>query len=285
MIGKIKEMANIDPSLGTSIFFSVKISDSLFKKFSDLIYQKAGIYLKPEKGKRLRACGFTSFAEYYNYVTQDKSGIEIVNLLDCISTNFTSFFREQAHFDLLDSHVLPSLMDRGKRNNEILLWSAACSSGEEPYSMAIILEEFVNKNPGLRYTIKATDISTKVLAHAQRGVYSKDKVTNIPKQLLKKYFQKGVGKSEGFVRIKGNVRSKIIFKRFNLMDEFPGHNPCDVVFCRNVMIYFNRATQQKLIDKFYQVLSPDGYLFIGHSESLANLKHNFKQVAATAYCK
>lgn len=270
-----------------------QLSDSLFQKFSDLVYQKTGIYLKPEKkellnarlGKRLRALGIDSFSDYYQYVTRDNSGEELVQMIDVVSTNFTSFFRESAHFDLLTNRVLPELTGRAARKKELLFWSAASSSGEEPYTMALVVEEFFEKLPGWRYRIMATDISTKVLAHAQRGVYPADRVTKVPKPLLKKYFQRGMGQSEGHVRLKEMIRQRIAFERFNLMHDFPWQEEIDVIFCRNVMIYFNRETQQALVNKFYRALAPGGFLFIGHSESISNLEHKFTQIDATAYQK
>lgn len=271
-----------------------RLTDSLFQKFGALIYEKTGIYLKPEKkellnarlGKRLRACGIGSFKQYYEYVLHDKSGEELINLIDCVSTNFTSFFREQSHFEFLTSTALPSLMeDRKVSRKNLTFWSAACSSGEEPYTLAMVLENFFENHSGWHYKIMATDISTRVLAQARRGVYSYDRITKVPPLFLKKYFQKGVGKSEGYVKIKEMIRQKLSFDRFNLMGHFPWQSELDVIFCRNVMIYFNRQTQQELVGKFYKALKPGGYLFIGHSESITSLNHNFEQRDATAYRK
>ena len=271
-----------------------RLTDSLFQKFGALIYQKTGIYLKPEKkellnarlGKRLRACGIDSFKKYYDYVLHDKSGEELIHLIDSVSTNFTSFFREQSHFDFLTATALPSLMEarKGGRKN-LTFWSAACSSGEEPYTLAMVVEEFLEKCPGWHYKITATDISTRVLAQAKRGVYANDRITKVPPLFLKKYFQRGVGKSAGYVKIKEEIKQKLSFDRFNLMGDFPWRAELDVIFCRNVMIYFNRETQQELVEKFYNALTPGGYLFIGHSESITSLNHNFKQMDATAYRK
>ncbi|MGV1099899.1 CheR family methyltransferase [Thiovibrio sp. JS02] len=271
-----------------------QLTDEQFKKFSDLVYEKTGIYLKPEKkellnarlGKRLRATAISSFKDYYDYVIRDKSGEELIHLIDSVSTNFTSFFRENSHFEILTSKVLPGFVLEGRgKNKEVLLWSSACSSGEEPYTMGMVVEDFACQHPGFRYRIMATDISTRVLAHAKQGVYADDRITKVPKPLLKKYFQRGVGKSEGYVKVKDNLRRVVHFERFNLMGDFPWRDSIDVIFCRNVMIYFNRETQQELVNKFYQALSPGGYLFIGHSESITSLKHSFTQIDATAYQK
>ncbi len=271
-----------------------QLNDGLFQKFSDLVYEKTGIFLKPEKkellnarlGKRLRATGITSFKQYYEYVINDRSGDELVHLIDSVSTNFTSFFRENSHFEILSSTVLPAFVKEGRgKNKEILLWSSASSSGEEPYTMAMVVEDFVSRHPGMRYRIMATDISTRVLAQAKRGVYADERVIKVPKPFLKKYFQKGVGNSDGYVKVKDELQRMVHFDRFNLMGDFPWRAAIDVIFCRNVMIYFNRETQQELVSKFHEALTPGGYLFIGHSESISGLKHNFTQVDATAYMK
>ena len=271
-----------------------RLTDAQFQKFGALIFKKTGIYLKPEKkellnarlGKRLRACGINSFRKYFDYVVNDESGEELINLIDSVSTNFTSFFREKSHFEFLTSTALPNFMTerRGSRK-DLIFWSAACSSGEEPYTLAMVLDEFFGQHPGWHFKIMATDISTRVLAQAKRGVYSTDRITKVPTLVLKKYFQKGVGKSEGYVKVKDTLRQRISFDRFNLMGQFPWQEELDVIFCRNVMIYFNRDTQQELVEKFYKALAPGGYLFIGHSESITSLRHNFKQMDATAYRK
>ncbi|ADH86377.1 CheR family methyltransferase [Desulfurivibrio alkaliphilus] len=270
-----------------------QLTDALFQKFSALVYEKAGIYLKPEKkellnarlGKRLRALGIDSFSDYYNHVVHDTSGEELVQMIDVVSTNFTSFFRENSHFEFMADHALPDLVARRNGKKEVVIWSAASSSGEEPYTIALVAEDFFEQQPGWGYRIMATDISTRVLAHAQRGVYPMDRVVKVPKNYLKKYFQRGQGRAAGHVRIKDALRRRISFERFNLMDQFPWNGSLDIIFCRNVMIYFNRETQQQLVNKFYQSLAPGGYLFIGHSESISSLKHNFVPAASTVYRK
>lgn len=269
-----------------------RLKDEEFKKFSALIFSKTGIHLKPEKkellnarlGKRLRACHLNSYSDYYDHVTQDASGEELVHLINCVSTNFTSFFREKAHFDFLSSTVFPQFVNSGS-SSQVNIWSAACSSGEEPYTLAMVAARFMEKYPSLRPSILATDISTKVLAIAQKGVYSNDKVDKMPPEFLKRFFQKGVGKCAGYVKAKEELRRIIRFSRINLMESFPWREEMDVIFCRNVMIYFTRETQQELAEKFYNCLAPGGYLFIGHSESLASVNHRFKQAATTVYRK
>jgi len=282
---------------GKKGFFSFegveKLGDREFALFSSLIYEKVGIYLKPEKkellnarlSKRMRALGVRNFKDYYELVVADRSGSELVLLIDAVSTNFTSFFREKAHFDFLVEKVLPELSTRASEG--VKLWSAACSSGEEPYTLAMVLEEyFRSRGSGSSgFNIQATDISTKVLATADKGVYPEERVRTVPPEMLKRYFQKGVGRSSGYVKVKDPLKQHVEFRRLNLMEDFPWKNGFEIIFCRNVMIYFDRDTQERLVKKFYDSLVPGGYLFIGHSESISRLDHGFKQVAATAYRK
>lgn len=271
-----------------------QLSDAEFKKFSDLIYQHVGIYMKQEKkellnarlGKRLRECRLDSFQEYFELISRpDQQNGEFIKFLDSVSTNFTSFFREVSHFEYLAKNVLPELVANKGGGREFVFWSSASSSGEEPYTLAIFLNEFSKLSPGFRYKIMATDISTRVLALAALGVYPVEQTSKVPHDILKRYFQKGVGASAGKVKVKEELRRPVTFQRFNLMDDFPWHGEMDVIFCRNVMIYFDRPTQEKLISKFYHCLNKGGYLFIGHSESISSIKHEFIQVEATTYKK
>ncbi len=271
------------------------LSDSEFRKFSDLIYANIGISMKMEKkellnarlGKRLRICRINSFAAYYEFINQpEQEKLEFVHFLDSVSTNFTSFFREISHFNYLKDTALPELVRlNGTGGRGLSFWSAASSSGEEPYTMAMVLNEFKMLNRNFSYKIVATDISTKVLALAAQGVYAVEQTAKTPSAYLKKYFRKGVGKSSGKVKVRDEIRRQVSFQRFNLMNDFPWHNEFDVIFCRNVMIYFDRDTQQCLVEKFYNSIAKGGYLFIGHSESISGLKHNFLQVEATTYKK
>ena len=276
-----------------SPFKFAQLSEKQFKAFSELIYAKTGIFLKPEKkellnarlGKRLRACRIGSFKEYYEYVMNDKSGEELVHLIDSVSTNFTNFFRESAHFDFLTSTVLPEIINAKNFRNHISIWSAACSSGEEPYTIAMVVDDFLRRFSGIRFEIKATDISTRVLTAARKAVYPQERVKTVPQDFLRRYFQKGVGKSSGHVKVKDNLKGHVNFEHFNLMDDFPWQESFDVVFCRNVMIYFNRQTQTELVEKFYGCLKTGGFFFIGHSESISSIRHNLNQAGATAYRK
>ncbi len=269
------------------------LNEKLFKNFSRLVFEQSGIYLTDEKkellnarlGKRLRKCGFDSFESYYDYVVNDKSGEEIIQLLDSVSTNFTSFFREKGHFDYLSATVLPELIKNAAAQHKLSFWSAACSSGEEPYTLAIVLNDFFANKPGWKCSVLATDLSTKVLNIAQNGVYDRNRIASLSPEILRQNFRKGTGKSSGYVKVKDHLRDMITFQRFNLMHRFTWPEPFQVIFCRNVMIYFNKKTQEELVAKFYRCLQPGGYLFIGHSESLSAIKHSFSRVAPTAYQK
>lgn len=271
------------------------ISDGLFQQYRTLIYQKTGINLSSEKkellharlGKRLRACGLQSYEDYFKLVVSDQSGSEFTQFINSISTNFTSFFREENHFNILTGTILPALAGRSaSERRPITIWSSACSSGEEPYTLSMVLEEyFLQQRGGAGYRIIATDISTKVLEQAERGVYPMERIDKVPQEYLRKYFLKGVGKSAGYVKMKPVLRQAITFRHFNLMESFPWRAELDVIFCRNVMIYFDRATQQQLINKFYDSLAPSGYLLIGHSESISSLQHRFKQIESTVFRK
>jgi chemotaxis protein methyltransferase CheR len=271
-----------------------QITDKEFKKFSELIYEQTGIFMKSEKkellnarlGKRLRLTGLDTFQAYYDFIlSPEQKNKEFVHFLDSISTNFTSFFREISHFEFLTNTVLPELAAKHSGSREIFIWSSASSSGEEPYTLAMILQEFALTNSNFPFKILATDISTRVLAAAAKGVYALGQTTKAPPEMLRRYFQKGTGQSAGKVRIKDEVKRHVTFQRFNLMDNFPWDEAMDVIFCRNVMIYFDRPTQERLVQKFYKCLSKGGYLFIGHSESISSIKHDFVQAEATTYKK
>ncbi|MFN3531886.1 MAG: CheR family methyltransferase [Candidatus Brocadia sp.] len=275
----------------------IDINDKEFSLFQRLIYDESGINLTPAKKellksrlmKRLRERSLTSFKEYYKYVTEeDTTGEEMVSMLDCISTNLTEFFREAAHFDFLAEKVLPALLEnkRKKREKKIRIWCAGCSTGEEPYSISMILAECIERLCEWDIKILATDLSTRVLKKAMQGVYTKDRLRGIPLQMLNAYFEKVGHNLKDHYKIKDFLRNLIVFRRLNLTDEiFPFKGQFDFIFCRNVMIYFDKQTQSELVSKFYKYLVPDGYFFIGHSESLAGTDTKFRYVRPTIYQK
>lgn len=273
---------------------SFELKNSDFEKISRLVYEQCGIYLhegkkelvKARLSKRLRAGSYKSFTEYYQYVTTEEGTEELISMIDSISTNLTSFFREESHFVRL-RHIIPSLLEKsGHRGgkNTLKIWSAGCSTGEEPYTLAITVAETIDQKP-LDASILATDISTKVLRVAEAGIYAQERTKGIAPPILKKYFQVGTGQSEGYVRIKNDLKKMITFQRFNLMERFPAHSNYDIIFCRNVMIYFDKKTQNILVNKFYDSLANGGYFFVGHSESLTGLKHQFNYVEPSVYMK
>jgi chemotaxis protein methyltransferase CheR len=271
------------------------LTEKEFLLFQKLVYDKCGINLHEGKkelvrarlGKRLRERRFTRFKEYYQYLMEDDTGEELILMLDAISTNLTGFFREPKHFDFLKSQVLPGFFaSAGAGSPKCLnLWSAGCSSGEEPYTLSICLREYMAEGRNFDYKITATDISTKVLAAASAGVYGHNQIQTISGQLLKQYFQQGRGKWRSHVRVKPELRKAIEFKRFNLMDPFHQNEHFHVIFCRNVMIYFDKKVQEKVVNKFYDALVEGGYLFIGHSESLMGTQHRFQYIQPTIYRK
>ncbi|MEQ1794590.1 MAG: protein-glutamate O-methyltransferase [Nitrospira sp.] len=266
------------------------ISKQEYDRIRTLLYEESGISLGENKqslvvsrlSKRLRDLEIDSFAAYYDHVTQDNSGGEFTRMLDLLSTNKTDFFREPKHFDYLREQILPTL----EREKRIRIWSSACSTGEEPYTIAITLHEAITSPAQWDMEILASDISTRVLAHAAAGLYGEERITTVSPDIARRHFLKGRGKSAGLVKVKPHLSKLIKFRRLNLMsDTFPIKSPLDLIFCRNVMIYFDRPTQERLIAKFHRYLKPGGHLFIGHSESLQWIKHDFSTVAPTIYRK
>jgi chemotaxis protein methyltransferase CheR len=266
------------------------ITPKEFEQFRALIYQVCGISLNDNKqsllvsrlSKRLRTLELDSFQAYYDLIAGQTDGDEFTLLLDLVSTNKTDFFREPKHFDFLREQILPML----KSTRSIRIWSAASSSGEEPYTTAMTLYDSVPDPERWDFKILASDISTRVLATAEAGVYEEDHVRALPKEIVERHFLKGVGDRAGMVKVKPHLTRMIRFRRINLMDDtYPVNAPMDLIFCRNVMIYFDRPTQEKLVTKFYRYLKPGGFLFIGHSESLQRHEQLFTPVAPTIYQK
>ncbi|MBN2808704.1 MAG: protein-glutamate O-methyltransferase [Deltaproteobacteria bacterium] len=270
-----------------------KISDKEFVRFCEFVYKRCGISLSENKrdlvhsrlAKRLRSLGLDNYDDYFKLLYEGPDNeVEIVNLLDAISTNVTYFFREDKHFDFLVSTFIPELEAAKKREHgkKIRIWSAGCSTGEEPYSLAITFAE----NIALAdhdFRILATDLSTNVLAHARKGVYDKERLRNVSGNMLRKYF---TGSRDGSrFKVDDKLAAYIKFARLNLMHAFPFKGHFDCIFCRNVMIYFDRPTQAELVNKFSAFLNPGGYLMIGHSESLTNVEHNLIYVQPSLYRK
>lgn len=271
------------------------LTDQLFEKFSRLVYQECGINLHTGKkellqarlNKRLRVTGIPSYREYYDLITSPHNNGEIVHFLDCISTNLTYFFREPKHFEFLDSVALPKLIQSKteERNLRIRIWSAGCSTGEEPYSLAMCILGHLQEAERWDFKILATDISTRVLQVGMKGVYPQDKIAKVPKHLQKMYFHRqSTQNGEGF-EVSRKLKDIITFRRLNLKESYPFSGPFDFIFCRNVMIYFDKQTQEHLVQKMAGYLSPGGYLMVGHSESLTGLKHSLSYVQPSVYRK
>ncbi len=271
--------------------YNTELTDKQFVRLSDFIYSNYGIKMPPVKKimlqsrlhKRLKALGISSFDEYLSFVFDDHSHAEeVVNMIDVVSTNKTDFYREPAHFDFLNETALPHLTSKGSKR--INIWSAGCSSGEEPYTMAICLSEFAERSPGTDFFIKATDISTKVLQHAVSGVYAENRIDVIPLALKRKYFLKSKERIDPKVKVIKQLREKISFQRLNFMDnQYAMNEVFDIVFCRNVLIYFDKKTQEAVIRKQCSKLRPGGFYFLGHSESTAGLDVPLRQIKPTIF--
>jgi len=238
--------------------------------------------------KRLRALGMPSFADYCAFLFGVAGGDELVRMIDLATTNKTDFFREADHFTYLSQRALPEWLKRyGKGGaRRLTVWSAGCSSGEEPYTLAMVLHEFAADSGDFDYRILATDICTHVLEKAQLAVYHEERADHIPAYLKRKYLLRSRDKSSGLVRVVPELREKVRFRRLNLMaGDFGMREQIDIIFCRNVIIYFDRPTQEKLLNRLCDHLPPGGYLFMGHSETLSGLDVPLTQVYPTVYRK
>jgi chemotaxis protein methyltransferase CheR len=268
---------------------SAILSEADFAHLKQLLYRICGIDLKPGKeglvkarlGKRLQALGLNDFSAYLEYVEQEAEQQELSLLVDAMTTNKTSFFREAAHFDFLSQKILP----QWRRQERLMLWSAACSSGEEPFTLAMVLNEALTAKEMQKVRILATDISSRVLHAARQGVYDQPRIAEVPPMLRQKYFTCIESRSPRRYRINPGIAERVCFARLNLLDSWPMQGPFDAIFCRNAMIYFDKQTQAALIRRFYELLTPGGYLFIGHSESLTGITHDFRYVQPALYVR
>jgi len=264
-----------------------------FNRLSDFIFKQSGIKMPEAKKimlqsrlqKRLRELKMTSFKEYVEYVFSDEGQKnEIIHMLDVVSTNKTDFFREPVHFDFLNETILPEYMQSNRLNYNFKVWSAGCSSGEEPYTIAITLQEFKNKYSKFEYSITGTDISSQILQNAALAVYKEERIANIPLELKRKYFLRSKDREKRTVRVVKELRNKVSYFRLNFMnDVYNLPDVFDVIFCRNVLIYFNRETQEEVINKLCLKLKSGGYLFIGHSESILGMQVPLQQLKPTIF--
>jgi chemotaxis protein methyltransferase CheR len=282
--------------------FAIKqpeLSDAEYQSIAAFVHKEAGINLMDGKkelvrarlAKRINQLQLPDFKTYFRHVMSDRSGDELVFLLDALSTNLTSFFREPQHFEFMARTFLPELEQRRKKPGgggpRLRIWSCACSSGEEPYTIGmVVLERSPYFAGGGDFRILATDLSTKVLNIAKRGEYGPESAKNVPPATLHNFFTKIPHEKGGdHWRVRENLRRIVSFRRFNLMDPLPVKKPLDLIFCRNVFIYFDRSTIMDLVNKFHKTLEMGGYLFIGHSESLSGLQHSFQYTAPCIYRK
>lgn len=234
--------------------------------------------------RRVRALQLRNFAEYCAYLRDQGDKGELVELINAITTNLTAFFRENHHFEYLRDYVVPERLQASAGRRELSIWSAGCSTGEEPYSLAMTLGEMDAGLRGWQVTVTATDIDSNVLAKASAGVYPLDRVSGLPPQRLQRWFLRGTGRQQGMVRVKPELRRRIEFRQLNLMQAWR-EQPRDVIFCRNVIIYFDKASKARLVDRFADALKPGGFLFIGHSESLYKVSDRFELMGNTVYRK
>ena len=269
-----------------------ELADTEFRFISSLVYGHAGIKIDSGKrelvyarlAKRLRALGLDSFVAYCERLRGDAG--ELRQCINALTTNVTRFFRESHHFDFLRETVIPELVEAsvagGRR--QVRIWSAGCSSGEEPYTIELTLQEC----PQLRdwdVKILATDLDTGILAKARAGIYPESQIEDIPLALRSNWFRRGTNRHAGLIRVHPNLQQRIFFRHLNLKDAWPMRGPFDVIFCRNVVIYFDKDTQHTLFNRFADMLSDPGYLFLGHSENLHGMSDRFQLAGRTIYRK
>lgn len=273
-------------------FNNIPLKEREFERLSSFIFNNYGIkmpivkkiMLQSRLQKRLRHLAIDSFEKYIEYVFSDKGSEEIIHMMDVVSTNKTDFFREPTHFEFLSDVILPEIYE-GKQSS-VKIWSAGSSSGEEAYTIAMVIEEYMASHSHINYEIYGSDISTDMLKKAISGVYKMEKVFNIPESYKKKYLLKSKDSQKKLVRVKPHLRTKVNFFRFNLIDPvYKAPNDFDIVFCRNTLIYFERNTQESVINKLCTHLKPGGYFILGHSESITNMNVPLKNIRPTIFRK
>jgi chemotaxis protein methyltransferase CheR len=264
------------------------LEDSDFRKISSLVRATTGIVIDDRKrafihgrlGRRLRALGLQNFSEYCRVLEGPNGAAERDVLVNAITTNHTGFFREPHHFEYLEKIVLPAILaNRTQASHRVRIWSAGCSTGEEPYTLAMIVAD-AKLPPAWDVKILATDLDTNVVAHAKAGLYDAERAKSIPGRFRQRF---ATPQPDGRTAMNDVLRSLITFKPLNLLEEWPMTGPFDMIFCRNVVIYFDKPTQRSLFNRYAEILKPDGWLTIGHSESLQNLTDRFQLVGRTVY--
>jgi len=265
-----------------------------FARLSELIQVTCGIRISPPKikmlesrlQKRLRSLGMESFADYCPYLfSPEGMRNELILMIDAVTTNKTDFFREPVHFEYLGRKIVPEFVSSGA-GRKLKVWSAGCSTGEEPYTLAMVLREALAGYCGYGFSILATDICTSALEKARMGIYEEERTASVPREMIRKYFMEHRDRSKGLLRVASELRSVVRFVRLNLVDrDFGLEETKDIIFCRNVIIYFDRPTQLKLLNQFCHHLSAKGYLFLGSSETLSGFDVPLDRVESTIYRK
>jgi len=284
------------PQRTTMLFpHEAHLSATAYDFLANLVYERSRIRLGPDRQtlvtgrlrQRVQSLGMADYEEYCALLKSPEGADEVDSLIDLISTNHTHFFREASHFDLLTRQLLPGLADRAVAGMRGLrFWCAACSSGEETYSLAIVLAEFCRQRPAVQWHIDASDISQRMLDRCQQGIYDGDKVSLPAAEFLERYFQRGFGERDGYYRVKSELRRHVSVRYVNLFqDVYPVPLAQDVIFCRNVMIYFDVASRKILVDRLTDQLAPGGVLFVGHSESLIGIRHRLKTIGPSVYMR
>ncbi|MGB5541092.1 MAG: protein-glutamate O-methyltransferase CheR [Gammaproteobacteria bacterium] len=268
------------------------MTDKEFGCLRQLICRHTGIFLSEHKRdlvynrlvKRVRACGLSSFQDYCRLIEQVPID-ELEHFTNAITTNLTSFFRESHHFNYLRDIIVPDYLESRQANGRMRIWSAGCSTGEEPYSIAMTLRDAIYGIDNRDIRILATDLDSQVLGTAEDGIYPLSCIEGIDSSGMRRWFSKGTGARTGHVRVVDVLRKMVTFRKHNLMDSWPMRGPFDCIFCRNVMIYFDKSTRRTLLDRFADILKPGGFLFIGHSETLYDLSNRFRPMGKTIYQK
>jgi chemotaxis protein methyltransferase CheR len=280
-------MNDLDPSV------FLRMDDESFSRLTMFITREYGIKLPINKksmlesrlNKKVKSLGMGNYRQFLDYIfSNEGKHRELLNVIDLITTNKTDFFREPAHFQFMQQSFLPDYLNEyGYRNLNV--WSAGCSTGEEPYTLIMVLEEFKKHHPAFSYSLMASDISTRVIQASHNGIYHKGRIAEIPLEMKRAYFLRSKKKDDNLVRVKPEFRKKITYSRINLMENNYGiqNLSLDIIFCRNVLIYFDKPTQEKVIKKFAACLRPGGLLFLGHSESLMGMNVTMKQLQPTVY--
>jgi chemotaxis protein methyltransferase CheR len=267
-------------------------TDADFERIRQFVSEHTGIVLTEKKkdmvygrlSKRIRRGDFDSFSAFIDALEQGDEA-EQDFMINAITTNLTAFFRENHHFEFLKNTIIPSLIKKKGYKKHLRIWSAGCSTGEEPYSIAMILRESLPDFDDWNVKILATDLDANVIAHGKAGIYRQDRIEGLDERRIKRWFKRGSGDNSDMVKVSPELQQMITFKRLNLLHEWPMSGPFDLMFCRNVVIYFDKDTQRVLFDRYADILAPEAHLFIGHSETLFKVSSRFDSLGQTIYRK